>query len=110
KSILDLFLDSGLGKEAFSIISLGKVDEVLNAKPSDRRYLIEEAAGVLKYKKRKKEATTKLEETEKNLNRVEDIVYDLEARVEPLREEAAIARISFFERRNEKERYYSYCL
>ncbi|MCD8897846.1 chromosome segregation protein SMC [Mammaliicoccus sciuri] len=91
KSVLDLFLDSGLGKEAFSIISQGKVDEVLNAKPSDRRYLIEEAAGVLKYKKRKKEATQKLDETEQNLNRVEDIVFDLEARVEPLREEAAIA-------------------
>lgn len=91
KSVLDLFLDSGLGKEAFSIISQGKVDEVLNAKPSDRRYLIEEAAGVLKYKKRKKEATHKLEQTEQNLNRVEDIVFDLEARVEPLREEAAIA-------------------
>ncbi|WP_323702600.1 chromosome segregation protein SMC [Mammaliicoccus sp. Dog046] len=91
KSVLDLFLDSGLGKEAFSIISQGKVDEVLNAKPSDRRYLIEEAAGVLKYKKRKKEATHKLDETEQNLNRVEDIVFDLEARVEPLREEAAIA-------------------
>jgi len=91
KSVLDLFLDSGLGKEAFSIISQGKVDEVLNAKPSDRRYLIEEAAGVLKYKKRKKEAIQKLDETEQNLNRVEDIVFDLEARVEPLREEAAIA-------------------
>ncbi|MDQ7130197.1 chromosome segregation protein SMC [Mammaliicoccus sciuri] len=91
KSVLDLFLDSGLGKEAFSIISQGKVDEVLNAKPSDRRYLIEEAAGILKYKKRKKEATQKLDETEQNLNRVEDIVFDLEARVEPLREEAAIA-------------------
>lgn len=91
KSVLDLFLDSGLGKEAFSIISQGKVDEVLNAKPSDRRYLIEEAAGVLKYKKRKKEATQKLDETEQNLNRVEDIVFDLEVRVEPLREEAAIA-------------------
>lgn len=91
KSILDLFLDSGLGKEAFSIISQGKVDEVLNAKPSDRRFLIEEAAGVLKYKKRKKEATQKLDETEQNLNRVEDIVFDLEARVEPLREEASIA-------------------
>ncbi|MFP4879204.1 chromosome segregation protein SMC [Mammaliicoccus sciuri] len=91
KSVLDLFLDSGLGKEAFSIISQGKVDEVLNAKPSDRRYLIEEAAGVLKYKKRKKEATQKLDETEQNLNRVEDIVFDLEARVEPLREEAAIS-------------------
>ncbi|MFI3545640.1 chromosome segregation protein SMC [Mammaliicoccus sciuri] len=91
KSVLDLFLDSGLGKEAFSIISQGKVDEVLNAKPNDRRYLIEEAAGVLKYKKRKKEATQKLDETEQNLNRVEDIVFDLEARVEPLREEAAIA-------------------
>lgn len=92
KDIIDLFLDSGLGKEAFSIISQGRVDEILNAKPIDRRQILEESAGVLKYKKRKAASVQKLDQTEDNLNRVEDILYDLEGRVEPLREEAAIAK------------------
>ncbi|MDU3951459.1 MAG: AAA family ATPase, partial [Staphylococcus epidermidis] len=92
KDIIDLFLDSGLGKEAFSIISQGRVDEILNAKPINRRQIIEESAGVLKYKKRKAESIQKLDHTEDNLNRVEDILYDLEGRVEPLKEEAAIAK------------------
>ncbi|PTI86638.1 chromosome segregation protein SMC [Staphylococcus warneri] len=92
KDIIDLFLDSGLGKEAFSIISQGRVDEILNAKPIDRRQIIEESAGVLKYKKRKAESVQKLDQTEDNLSRVEDILYDLEGRVEPLKEEAAIAK------------------
>lgn len=92
KDILDLFLDSGLGKEAFSIISQGRVDEILNAKPIDRRQILEESAGVLKYKKRKATSVQKLAQTEDNLSRVEDILYDLEGRVEPLREEAAIAK------------------
>ncbi|PNZ45413.1 chromosome segregation protein SMC [Staphylococcus simulans] len=92
RDITDLFLDSGLGKEAFSIISQGRVDEILNAKPADRRQIIEESAGVLKYKKRKAASVQKLDQTEENLNRVEDILYDLEGRVEPLREEAAIAK------------------
>ncbi|ARJ51675.1 chromosome segregation protein SMC [Staphylococcus lutrae] len=92
KDIRDLFLDSGLGKEAFSIISQGRVDEVLNAKPIDRRQIIEESAGVLKYKKRKEASLEKLSQTEDNLTRVEDILYDLEGRVEPLKEEAAIAK------------------
>lgn len=92
KDIIELFLDSGLGKEAFSIISQGRVDEILNAKPIDRRQIIEESAGVLKYKKRKAESINKLDHTEDNLNRVEDILYDLEGRVEPLKEEAAIAK------------------
>ncbi|AVQ32842.1 chromosome segregation protein SMC [Staphylococcus muscae] len=92
KDITELFLDSGLGKEAFSIISQGRVDEVLNAKPIDRRQIIEESAGVLKYKKRKAASLDKLEQTEDNLMRVEDILVDLEARVEPLKEEAAIAK------------------
>ncbi|TDM07129.1 chromosome segregation protein SMC [Macrococcus lamae] len=91
KDITDLFLDTGLGKEAFSIISQGKVDEILNAKAEDRRHLIEEAAGVLKYKKRKKETEAKLAETMGNLARVNDIIFDLEGRVEPLKMEAAIA-------------------
>ncbi|HJE01035.1 chromosome segregation protein SMC [Staphylococcus auricularis] len=92
KDIIELFLDSGLGKEAFSIISQGRVDEILNAKPVDRRQIIEESAGVLKYKKRKATSVEKLDQTEDNLTRVEDILYDLEGRVEPLREEAAIAK------------------
>lgn len=92
KDVVELFLDSGLGKEAFSIISQGRVDEVLNAKPHERRQIIEESAGVLKYKKRKAVSEDKLSQTEENLNRVEDILYDLEGRVEPLKEEAAIAK------------------
>lgn len=92
KDIIELFLDSGLGKEAFSIISQGRVDEILNAKPIDRRQILEESAGVLKYKKRKANSVQKLDQTEDNLTRVEDILYDLEGRVEPLREEAAIAK------------------
>ncbi|PTE43082.1 chromosome segregation protein SMC [Staphylococcus equorum] len=92
KDIIDLFLDSGLGKEAFSIISQGRVDEILNAKPVDRRQILEESAGVLKYKKRKAASVQKLDQTEDNLSRIQDILYDLEGRVEPLREEAAIAK------------------
>ncbi|PTH41307.1 chromosome segregation protein SMC [Staphylococcus capitis] len=92
KDIIEIFLDSGLGKEAFSIISQGRVDEILNAKPIDRRQIIEESSGVLKYKKRKAESINKLDHTEDNLTRVEDILYDLEGRVEPLKEEAAIAK------------------
>ncbi|MBH9579860.1 chromosome segregation protein SMC [Staphylococcus felis] len=92
KDITELFMDSGLGKEAFSIISQGRVDEVLNAKPTDRRQIIEETAGVLKYKKRKEASLNKLSHTEDNLSRVEDILFDLEGRVEPLKEEAAIAK------------------
>ena len=83
RDITELFLDSGLGKEAFSIISQGRVDEILNAKPIDRRQILEES-GVLKYKKRK-ESLQKLDHTEDNLTRVEDILYDLEGRVEPLK-------------------------
>ncbi|MGK0554599.1 chromosome segregation protein SMC [Macrococcus capreoli] len=91
KDVTELFLDSGLGRDAFSMISQGKVDQVLNAKPEERRQLIEEAAGVLKYKKRKKETESKLEDTNHNLTRVHDIIYDLKDRVEPLKMEASIA-------------------
>ncbi|MGA4513873.1 chromosome segregation protein SMC [Staphylococcus caledonicus] len=92
RDITELFLDSGLGKEAFSIISQGRVDEILNAKPIHRRQILEESAGVLKYKKRKAESLQKLDSTEDNLSRVEDILYDLEGRVEPLKAEASIAK------------------
>ena len=85
-------MDSGLGKESFSIISQGKVEAIFNSKPEDRRSIFEEAAGVLKYKTRKKKAEQKLFETEDNLNRVQDIVYELEDQVEPLREQSSIAK------------------
>ncbi len=84
KDITDLFMDSGLGKEAFSIISQGRVDEILNSRPEDRRSIFEEAAGVLKYKLRKKKAENKLFETDDNLHRVLDILHELDDRMEPL--------------------------
>lgn len=91
KDITDLFLDSGLGKEAFSIISQGRVDEILNSRPDDRRTIFEEAAGVLKYKQRRRQAEHKLFETDDNLHRVLDILHELDKRVEPLHIQASAA-------------------
>ncbi len=87
KDIQNLFLDSGVGKDSFNIISQGKIDEILSNKPEDRRGIFEEAAGVLKYKKRKEEALRKLDKTEENISRVDDIIKELENQVEPLREQ-----------------------
>ena len=92
KDIVVLFMDSGLGREAFSIISQGKVEEILNSKPEDRRTIFEEAAGVLKYKTRKKQAEGKLKDTEENLNRVNDILFELESQIEPLQIQASMAQ------------------
>lgn len=92
KDIVDLFMDSGLGKESFSIISQGKVESVFNSKPEDRRAIFEEAAGVLKYKTKKKKAEQKLLETKDNLNRVQDILYELESQVEPLKIQSTMAK------------------
>ncbi|WP_107942276.1 chromosome segregation protein SMC [Metasolibacillus fluoroglycofenilyticus] len=92
KDITDLFMDSGLGKEAFSIISQGRVDEILNSRPEDRRLIFEEAAGVLKYKLRKKKAEFKLVETDENLHRVLDILHELNSRLEPLQMQASAAK------------------
>jgi len=103
KDIIDLFMDSGLGREAFSIISQGKVEEILNSKAEDRRTIFEEAAGVLKYKNRKKKAEVKLFETQDNLNRVNDILHELESQVEPLKIQASIAK-DFLEKKEELEK------
>ncbi|MDG4655905.1 chromosome segregation protein SMC [Ectobacillus antri] len=92
KDIVDLFMDSGMGREAFSIISQGKVEQILSSKAEDRRSIFEEAAGVLKYKTRKKKAEVKLEETQENLHRVEDIIHELSAQIEPLRMQASAAK------------------
>ncbi|MFD1735786.1 chromosome segregation protein SMC [Bacillus salitolerans] len=103
KDIVDLFMDSGLGREAFSIISQGKVEEILSSKPEERRSIFEEAAGVLKYKTRKKKAEYKLAETQENLNRVEDILHELENQLEPLKLQASIAK-DFLEKKEELEK------
>lgn len=92
KEINELFLDSGLGKNAYNIISQGEVDEVLKARPEQRRNLIEETAGVMKYKLRKKESEKRLEDTAQNLSRVHDIIHELESRVSKLEHESANAK------------------
>jgi chromosome segregation protein len=104
KDIVDLFMDSGLGREAFSIISQGKVEEILNSKAEDRRTIFDEAAGVLKYKQRKKKAEVKLFETQDNLNRVNDILHELESQVEPLKIQASMAK-DFLEKKEELEKF-----
>lgn len=92
RDIINLFMDSGLGKESFSIISQGKVEAIFNSKPEDRRGIFEEAAGVYKYKVRKLDAEKKLDQTQENLDRVQDILYELESQLEPLKKQADIAR------------------
>ncbi|WP_282171659.1 chromosome segregation protein SMC [Cytobacillus firmus] len=103
KDIVDLFMDSGLGREAFSIISQGRVEEILNSKAEERRTIFEEAAGVLKYKTRKKKAEGKLSETQDNLNRVNDILHELETQVEPLKIQASIAK-DYLQQKEELEK------
>lgn len=91
KEITELFMDQGIGKSAYNIISQGEVDDILNAKPEDRRAIIEEAAGVIKYKHRKKESERKLEDTKQNLDRVHDIISELESRNRQLEMESKVA-------------------
>ncbi|HLS10366.1 chromosome segregation protein SMC [Lentibacillus sp.] len=104
KDIVDLFMDSGLGREAFSIISQGKVEEILSSKADERRAIFEEAAGVLKYKHRKKKAEYKLAETQENLNRVEDIIHEIEQQIEPLEEQAQTAR-TYLDKKEQLKQY-----
>ena len=92
RDIHDLFLDTGLGRDSFSIISQGKVEEIFNSKPEERRAIFEEAAGVLKYKTRRKETESKLQQSQDNLDRLEDIIYELDNQIKPLEKQAATAR------------------
>lgn len=87
KDVSDLLVDSGIAKESFNIIGQGKIEEILSNKASDRRVIFEEASGVLKYKKRKEEALRKLDRTHDNMNRVSDIIKELEVQIEPLKEQ-----------------------
>ncbi len=92
KDIVNLFLDSGVGKESFNIISQGEVSKIISESNDDRRVVFEEAAGILKYKKRKEEALRKLDKTNDALDRVEDIINELEVQVVPLKEQSEKAR------------------
>ena len=92
KDISNLLMDSGMGKESFNIISQGEVDRILSNSAADRRVIIEEAAGILKYKKRKEEALRKLDRTHSNIDRVNDIISELEVQVEPLKNQSEKAK------------------
>ncbi len=92
KDVTELFLDTGMGREGYSIIGQGKIDEILSAKSGERREIFEEAAGISKFRHRKEEAERKLERTEENLVRINDKIAELELQVDPLREQAEKAR------------------
>ncbi len=92
RDISELFRDTGIGKEGYSLIGQGRIDEILSVRSEDRRQIFEEAAGIVKYKTRKIEAERRMENTRANLSRVEDIIAELESRVEPLRQQSEDAR------------------
>ncbi len=93
KDVIDLFRDTGIGKEGYSIIGQGRIDEILSRKSEDRRQVFEEAAGIVKFKARKEEADKKLQRTLENLDRVDDILDELNRRLKPLEEQSRNARI-----------------
>ena len=92
KDIVELFFDTGIGKEGYSIIGQGQIDQILSGKPEDRRELFDEAAGIVKYKKNKLETEKSLEAERENLNRVTDILMELERQVGPLKTQSEKAR------------------
>ncbi|HFI0147964.1 TPA: chromosome segregation protein SMC [Streptococcus suis] len=105
RDIHDLFMDTGLGRDSFSIISQGRVEAIFNSKPEERRAIFEEAAGVLKYKTRKKETESKLEQAQGNLDRLEDIIYELDNQVKPLEKQAQTAK-KFLELDGQRKELY----
>lgn len=105
RDVHDLFMDTGLGRDSFSIISQGRVEEIFNSKPEERRSIFEEAAGVLKYKTRKKETESKLAQTQDNLDRLEDIIYELDNQIKPLEKQAQVAQ-QFLELDENRQQLY----
>ncbi|MBY5024915.1 chromosome segregation protein SMC [Streptococcus suis] len=105
RDIHDLFMDTGLGRDSFSIISQGRVEAIFNSKPEERRAIFEEAAGVLKYKTRKKETESKLEQAQGNLDRLDDIIYELDNQVKPLEKQAQTAK-KFLELDGQRKELY----
>ncbi|HWR60740.1 MAG TPA: chromosome segregation protein SMC [Clostridia bacterium] len=92
KDIHELFMDTGIGRDGYSIIGQGRIDEILSNKSEDRRNVFEEAAGIVKYKTRKQEAEKKLEQTKQNIIRIADIIEEIQAQLGPLKEQAEVAR------------------
>ncbi|MCD8037107.1 MAG: chromosome segregation protein SMC [Clostridiales bacterium] len=92
KDIYELFMDTGIGRDGYSIIGQGKIDEILSNKSGDRRQLFEEAAGIVKYKNRRNEAEAKLEKEQQNLVRITDIISEIESKIEPLEKQAEKAK------------------
>ena len=92
KDILELFMDTGIGKDGYSIIGQGKIDEILSNKSEDRRHIFEEAAGIVKYRARRDETEKKLEQTKVNLVRINDILSEIEASLDPLKEQSEKAK------------------
>ncbi len=93
KDVNELFYDTGIGKEGYSIIGQGQIDKILSGKPEERRELFDEAAGIVKFKRRKAAAQTKLENEKQNLIRVNDILSELEKQVGPLEKQSEVAKI-----------------
>ena len=93
KDVNELFYDTGIGKEGYSIIGQGQIDKILSGKPEERRELFDEAAGIVKFKRRKAAAQKKLEDEKQNLLRVSDILSELEKQVEPLEKQAEKAKV-----------------
>ena len=92
KDILELFMDTGIGKDGYSIIGQGKIDEILSNKSDERRHIFEEAAGIVKYRVRKAESEKKLEQTKLNLLRINDIISEIESNIDPLKMQAEKAK------------------
>lgn len=92
KDITELLLDTGIGRDGYSVIGQGRIDEILSTRSEDRRQIFEEASGIMKYKVRKHDAEKKLELTRQNLERINDIIAELESQLEPLREQSEKAR------------------
>lgn len=93
KDVYELFLDTGIGKEGYSIIGQGQIDKILSGKPEDRRELFDEAAGIVKFKRRKYAAEKNLEEEKLNLSRITDIIKEIEKQLSPLEKQSAVAKV-----------------
>ena len=104
KDIQELFMDTGVGKDGYSIISQGKIDEILSTKSEERRKIFEEASGIVKYRTRKEEATKKLANTETSLSRVNDVLVEIETTLEPLEKKAEVAK-KYLVLKNELKEY-----
>ena len=104
KDINELFYDTGIGKEGYSIIGQGQIDKILSGKPEERRELFDEAAGIVKFKRRKKMSVKKLEDERQNLLRVNDILAELEKQIGPLEKQSEVAK-EYLKKKEELKTY-----